>query len=52
MPYQAGNCEARRHVLPNTAFKMIEEIAGAGTLNTIAAADNGGMMPKRRLLLN
>jgi hypothetical protein len=47
MQYQGGNCEVRRHISPNTAFKMIEETADVGTLNTIALADNGGKMPKR-----
>jgi hypothetical protein len=45
MQCQGGNCEVRRRISPNTAFKMIEKTAYTGTLNTIDVADNGGMMP-------
>jgi hypothetical protein len=52
MQYQGGNCEARRHVSSNTAFKMIEEMADAETLNAIEIGEKRGMMPRRQLLLN
>ena len=49
---RTGNCEARRHVSPNTAFKMIEEIEDELTLNTIEVAAKRVMMLLGQLLLN